>query len=79
MDHPAVLTEATAAAYVSAAAFRVGTPGRVGVELEYAVRDPAYPLDRPSIARLRAALAHLAGPPPANRRAVGPRGPPGDR
>lgn len=62
MDHPAVLTEATAAAYVSAAAFRVGTPGRVGVELEYAVRDPAYPLDRPSIARLRAALAHLGDP-----------------
>ncbi|SCG70171.1 glutamate-cysteine ligase family protein [Micromonospora inositola] len=68
MDDAAVLTEATAAAYVAAAAFRIGTPGRVGVELEYTVRDPAYPLDRPEIARLRAALAHLGDPLPGGGR-----------
>ncbi|MCW3842552.1 glutamate-cysteine ligase family protein [Micromonospora yasonensis] len=64
----AVLTEATAATYVGAAAFRVGPPGRVGVELEYPVRDPARPLDRPSIARLRAAVAHLGDPMPGGGR-----------
>ncbi len=68
MDDAAVLTETTAAAYAGAAAFRVGTPGRVGVELEYPVRDPAYPLDRPSVARLRAAIAHLGDPLPGGGR-----------
>ncbi|HEY6593710.1 MAG TPA: glutamate-cysteine ligase family protein [Asanoa sp.] len=64
MDDSAVLTEVTATAYVAASAFRVGPVGRVGVELEYAVRDPAAPADRPSIARLRAATAHLPDPLP---------------
>lgn len=64
----AVLTEATAAAYVAAAGYRVGPVGRVGVELEYVVRDPAYPLDRPSPARLHAALDHLGDPLPGGSR-----------
>ncbi|MFR9775594.1 glutamate-cysteine ligase family protein [Micromonospora sp. MS34] len=68
MDDVAALTETTAAAYVGAAAFRVGVPGHVGVELEYPVRDPAYPLDRPSVARLRAAVAHLGDPLPGGGR-----------
>ncbi|MEV4631571.1 glutamate-cysteine ligase family protein [Micromonospora sp. NPDC049523] len=64
----AVLTEATATAYVAAAGYRVGPVGRVGVELEYVVRDPAYPLDRPAAARLHAALAHLGDPLPGGGR-----------
>ncbi|MGR6319830.1 glutamate-cysteine ligase family protein [Micromonospora soli] len=68
MDDTAVLTEAIAAAYVGAAAFRIGPPGRVGVELEYLVRDPTHPLDRPSIARLLAAVAHLGDPLPGGGR-----------
>jgi glutamate--cysteine ligase len=60
----AVITETTAAAYVAASGFRVGTVGKVGVELEYAVRDPAAPADRPSIARLLSATAHLPDPLP---------------
>lgn len=64
----AVLTEATATAYVAAAGYRVGPVGRVGVELEYVVRDPAYPLDRPPTARLYAALAHLGDPLPGGCR-----------
>jgi glutamate--cysteine ligase len=64
----AALTEVTAAAYVAAAAFRVGTPGRVGVELEYVVRDPAQPADRPSVARLLSAVAHLGDPLPGGGR-----------
>lgn len=74
MDDPDVLsdatplTEATAFAYVAAAGFRVGPVGRVGVELEYHVRDPAAPADRPSINRLLAALAHLPDPLPGGGR-----------
>ncbi|WP_329110287.1 glutamate-cysteine ligase family protein [Micromonospora sp. NBC_01699] len=64
----AVLTEATATAYVAAAGYRVGPVGRVGVELEYVVRDPAYPLDRPPATRLYAALAHLGDPLPGGGR-----------
>jgi glutamate--cysteine ligase len=60
----ATLSEATAFAYVAAAGFRVGPVGRVGVELEYLVRDPAVPAERPSIARLLAATAHLPDPLP---------------
>jgi glutamate--cysteine ligase len=62
------LTEATAAAYVAAGGFRVGPIGRVGVELEYVVRDPAAPAERPSIARLLAATAHLSDPLPGGSR-----------
>ncbi|HZN77244.1 MAG TPA: glutamate-cysteine ligase family protein [Micromonosporaceae bacterium] len=58
------LTEAAAATYVAAAGFSVGPVGRVGVELEYLVRDPVAPTDRPSIARLLAATAHLPAPLP---------------
>ncbi|MER7008947.1 glutamate-cysteine ligase family protein [Dactylosporangium sp. NPDC000555] len=62
---PAILlTEATAAAYVAAAGFRVGPVGRVGVELEYCVRDPRRPLHRPSPSRLLGLLAHLGNPLP---------------
>ncbi|MFG2044098.1 glutamate-cysteine ligase family protein [Dactylosporangium sp. NPDC048998] len=62
---PAILlTEATAAAYVAAAGFRVGPVGRVGVELEYCVRDPRRPQHRPSPARLLGLLAHLGNPLP---------------
>jgi glutamate--cysteine ligase len=62
---PAILlTEATASAYVAAAGFRVGPVGRVGVELEYCVRDPRRPLHRPSPARLLGLLAHLGNPLP---------------
>lgn len=64
MDDVVVLSEAVAAAYVSAAGFRVGPVGRVGVELEYLVRDPACPQARPSVARLRAALTDLPDPLP---------------
>ncbi|RKR86336.1 glutamate--cysteine ligase [Micromonospora pisi] len=64
----AVLTEATATAYVAAAGYRVGPVGRVGVELEYVVRDPAYPLDRPTADRLYAALGHLGDPLPGGSR-----------
>jgi glutamate--cysteine ligase len=64
VDESAVLTEVTATAYVAASAFRVGPVGRVGVELEYAVRDPAAPADRPSIGRLLSATAHLPDPLP---------------
>lgn len=64
MTDIAVLSEATAAAYVAAAGFRVGTVGKVGVELEFAVRDPAAPNERPSIARILAATAYLPDPLP---------------
>ncbi|MFK3979081.1 glutamate-cysteine ligase family protein [Micromonospora sp. NPDC050397] len=64
----AALTEATATAYVAAAGFRVGPVGRLGVELEYILRDPADPLDRPSIDRLRAALDGLGDPLPGGGR-----------
>ena len=60
----AALTEATAAAYIAAAAFRIGPVGRVGVELEYGVRDPAARTQRPSIDRVRAATAPLLDPLP---------------
>ncbi|GAA0733811.1 ergothioneine biosynthesis glutamate--cysteine ligase EgtA [Dactylosporangium roseum] len=60
----APLTEATAAAYVAAAGFRVGPVGRVGVELEYCVRDPRRPLHRPAGARILGLLAHLGDPLP---------------
>ncbi|WP_432824809.1 glutamate-cysteine ligase family protein [Dactylosporangium sp. CA-092794] len=59
-----LLTETTAAAYVAAAGFRVGPVGRVGVELEYCVRDPRKPLHRPAPARLLGLLAHLGNPLP---------------
>lgn len=59
MDDIAVLTEQTAQTYVAAAAFQVGPVGRVGVELEFPVRDPRAPATRPSIARLTAATAGL--------------------
>ncbi|GGM38632.1 glutamate-cysteine ligase family protein [Dactylosporangium sucinum] len=62
--HDAPLTEATAAAYVAAAGFRVGPVGRVGVELEYCVRDPRRPQHRPAPARLLDLLAHLGNPLP---------------
>jgi len=68
VDDIAVLTEGAAETYVAAAAFRVGPVGRVGVELEYAVRDPRDPLARPSIARLLAATAHLPDPLPGGGR-----------
>lgn len=59
-----VLTETTASAYVAAAGFRVGPVGRVGVELEYCVRDPRRPLHRPAPARLLGLLSHLGNPLP---------------
>jgi glutamate--cysteine ligase len=68
VDDAAVLTEATAVAYVAAAGYRVGPVGRVGVEVEYIVRDPAYPLDRPAVARLLAAVGHLGDPLPGGGR-----------
>ncbi|HEX2356292.1 MAG TPA: glutamate-cysteine ligase family protein [Micromonosporaceae bacterium] len=61
---PATLTEATAFTYVAAAGFRVGPVGRVGVELEFPVRDPAAPTERPLISRLLSAIAHLPDPLP---------------
>ncbi|WP_344615512.1 glutamate-cysteine ligase family protein [Dactylosporangium salmoneum] len=62
---PAILlTEATASAYVAASGFRVGPVGRVGVELEYCVRDPRRPLHRPAPGRLLGLLAHLGNPLP---------------
>ncbi|GAA3454264.1 glutamate-cysteine ligase family protein [Dactylosporangium matsuzakiense] len=62
---PAILlTEATASAYVAAAGFRVGPVGRVGVELEYCVRDPRRPSHRPAPAELLGLLAHLGSPLP---------------
>ncbi|WP_432968158.1 glutamate-cysteine ligase family protein [Dactylosporangium sp. CA-233914] len=62
---PAILlTEATASAYVAAAGFRVGPVGRVGVELEYCVRDPRRPLHRPAPEELLGLLAHLGNPLP---------------
>ncbi|MEV4517968.1 glutamate-cysteine ligase family protein [Dactylosporangium sp. NPDC049525] len=60
----AILTEATAAAYVAAAGFRVGPVGRVGVELEYCVRDLSKPMHRPEPERLLGLLAHLGNPLP---------------
>ncbi|WP_433604431.1 glutamate-cysteine ligase family protein [Dactylosporangium sp. CA-139114] len=59
-----LLTETTASAYVAAAGFRVGPVGRVGVELEYCVRDPRRPLHRPAPARLLGLVAHLGNPLP---------------
>jgi len=64
----AALTEAAAFTYVAAAGFSVGPVGRVGVELEYVVRDPEAPADRPSIPRLLAATAHLSDPLPGGGR-----------
>lgn len=62
---PAILlTEAAASAYVAAAGFRVGPVGRVGVELEYCVRDPRRPMHRPAPARILDLLAHLGNPLP---------------
>ncbi|GAA4245522.1 ergothioneine biosynthesis glutamate--cysteine ligase EgtA [Dactylosporangium darangshiense] len=62
---PAILlNEATASAYVAAAGFRVGPVGRVGVELEYCVRDPRRPLHRPAPERLLGLLAQLGNPLP---------------
>lgn len=62
---PAILlTEAAASAYVAAAGFRVGPVGRVGVELEYCVRDPRRPLHRPAPARLLGLLERLGNPLP---------------
>lgn len=68
MDRAAVLTEAVASAFVGAAGFQVGPVGRVGVELEYLVRDPACPDDRPAIARLYGALGQLPDPLPGGGR-----------
>src|SRR3982750_4675278 len=59
-----LLTETTASAYVAAAGFRVGPVGRVGVELEYCVRDPRRPLHRPAPGRLLGLVAHLGNPLP---------------
>ncbi|WP_433065534.1 glutamate-cysteine ligase family protein [Dactylosporangium sp. CS-033363] len=59
-----LLTETTASAYVAAAGFRVGPVGRVGVELEYCVRDPRRPLHRPAPGRLLSLVAHLGNPLP---------------
>ncbi|MEV4620869.1 glutamate-cysteine ligase family protein [Asanoa sp. NPDC049573] len=68
MDEIAVLTERAAETYVAAAGFRVGPVGRVGVELEYPVRDPRAPLARPSIARLVEATSGLSDPLPGGGR-----------
>lgn len=57
MAGPLTLLEAEA--YLSAAGFRTGPIGRVGVELEWLVRDPADPFGRPSVTRLHHALAGL--------------------
>jgi glutamate--cysteine ligase len=62
---PAILlTEAAASAYIAASGFRVGPVGRVGVELEYCVRDQRRPMHRPAPARLLDLLAHLGNPLP---------------
>ncbi|MDG4821491.1 glutamate-cysteine ligase family protein [Asanoa sp. WMMD1127] len=74
MDDIAVLTEQAAETYVAAAGFRVGPIGRVGVELEYPVRDPRAPLARPSIARLTAATAGLGSLPGGGQITIEPGG-----
>ncbi|SNT57841.1 glutamate--cysteine ligase [Asanoa hainanensis] len=74
MDDIAVLTERAAETYVAAAGFRVGPIGRVGVELEYPVRDPRAPLTRPSIARVTAATAGLAPLPGGGQITIEPGG-----
>ncbi|GIF73520.1 glutamate-cysteine ligase family protein [Asanoa siamensis] len=74
MDDIAVLTERAAEIYVAAAGFRVGPIGRVGVEVEYPVRDPRTPLARPSIDRLTAATAHLGPLPGGGQITIEPGG-----
>ncbi|RBM16833.1 ergothioneine biosynthesis glutamate--cysteine ligase EgtA [Streptomyces sp. PT12] len=58
----AVLGEREAEAYLRAACFTAGPPGRTGVELEWLVRDPADPGRLPPPGVLDAALAPLAEP-----------------
>ncbi|MGH3738848.1 MAG: glutamate-cysteine ligase family protein [Micromonosporaceae bacterium] len=53
------LTLGEAEAYLAAAGFRTGPIGRVGVELEWLVRDRSDPFLRPSVPRLYEALAGL--------------------
>ncbi len=63
-----LVSEADAAAYIAAAGFRAGPTGRVGVELEWLVRDSADEFARPEPARLRAAVAGLPDPLPGGGR-----------
>jgi glutamate--cysteine ligase len=74
VDDIAVLTERAAETYVAAAGFRVGPIGRVGVEVEYPVRDPRMPLARASIARLTAATAGIGPLPGGGQISVEPGG-----
>lgn len=57
------LTESSAEAYVASTCFKIGPPGRVGVELEWFVHDSCRPHTAPDPARVRAALDALHLPP----------------
>jgi glutamate--cysteine ligase len=57
------LTENSAEVYVASTCFKIGPPGRVGVELEWFVHDADQPHDAPSSDRVDAALTALGLPP----------------
>jgi ergothioneine biosynthesis glutamate--cysteine ligase EgtA len=57
----AALTEAEAEAHVRGICFKTGPPGRVGVELEWLVRDRSDPAAPVASDRVAAALASLSG------------------
>ncbi|MFI9272854.1 ergothioneine biosynthesis glutamate--cysteine ligase EgtA [Kitasatospora sp. NPDC052896] len=53
------LTQSSAEAYVASTCFKIGPPGRVGVELEWLVHDAERPQDAPDPGRALAALDAL--------------------
>ncbi|MGD9484614.1 ergothioneine biosynthesis glutamate--cysteine ligase EgtA [Streptomyces sp. TRM70308] len=61
-DPPDALSEAQAAAYIGGICFKTGPPRRVGVELEWHVRDREDPARAVPAERLDAALAPLLAP-----------------
>ncbi|MGF1430946.1 ergothioneine biosynthesis glutamate--cysteine ligase EgtA [Kitasatospora sp. LaBMicrA B282] len=57
------LTQSSAEAYVASTCFKIGPPGRVGVELEWLVHDSCHPHTAPDPDRVDAALDSLRLPP----------------